>query len=155
MNTGLEGKYVLVRGTEAGVHVGVLQSLEGSTAILTEGRRLYIWKAAEKSAHLNGVANHGLSAESNVGEPVERMVVVEDVCELLLCSTEAENNLRGLSVSRGEVRMNSYGHGYGYGYGDGSGSRVLVPATVTATAPVPATTKRLGRIAPQPHSHPL
>ena len=101
MTTGLEGKYVVARGNYAGVHVGVLQSFEGKTAVLTEARRLWQWNAARNSAHLSGVANHGLAPDSNVGEPIDRMVMAEDVCELLLCSAEAEANLRAYPSKEG------------------------------------------------------
>lgn len=100
METGLIGKYVIVRCRDAGVHAGVLKASEGRSAILTDARRLHYWQAGSKSAYLSGVANHGLASESKIGESVSRIVLSED-CEIIECTEKAEQNIRGFPAHKG------------------------------------------------------
>lgn len=88
----LVGKFVIVRTSGAGVHAGVLVSLNGENGVtLNRSRRLWRWWAGE-GAFLSGVAVHGLHADtkrkgSKVGAPVD--IVISGVHELIPCSAKA------------------------------------------------------------------
>ena len=94
----LLGKYVIVRCRDAGVHCGVLKSAAGRECVLTEARRLWYWKPANRAAFLNGVANEGISKESKVGAPVAMIALTEN-CEIILCTPQAETSLRDAKVN--------------------------------------------------------
>jgi len=92
ISNGMTGKYVIVRCRDAGVHAGVLESYNGRECVLNESRRLWYWKAAN-GAFLSGVAVHGLSKESKVGDPIR--VHLTENCEIIKCSDVAEKSIRG------------------------------------------------------------
>ena len=93
MNSGLIGKYVIVRCHYAGVHAGVLVAHKGREATLVESRRLWYWKPAKKKKFLSGVAVAGLHADSKIGATVGRLHLTE-TCELIGCSDEAARSIR-------------------------------------------------------------
>lgn len=93
MDNGMIGKYVIVRCRDAGVHAGVLDGNEGREAVLTESRRLWYWKPANKQKYLSGVAIAGLHQASKIGAPLPRLHLTE-TCEIILCSPEAEASIR-------------------------------------------------------------
>lgn len=93
MNSGLIGKYVVVRCRDAGVHAGILEAHEGREALLREARRLWYWKPA-KGKFLSAVAMTGLHPESKVGMQVGRQLLTED-CEIMECSPEAAKSIQG------------------------------------------------------------
>ena len=86
------GKYVIVRCRDAGVHAGILKSRSDRQCELTESRRLWYWKVANKGAFLSGVASEGLDKRSKVGVPVD--VVLTENCELIACNEVAEKSIR-------------------------------------------------------------
>ena len=92
IDNGMLGRYVIVRCHDAGVHSGILESHSGRECVLTCARRLWYWKPA-KGAWLSSVAMHGLSDESKVGEPVDKIHLTEN-CEIILCSAEASTSIR-------------------------------------------------------------
>ena len=92
------GKYVIVRCRDAGVHCGVLESASGRECVLTDSRRLWYWKPANKAAFLSGVANHGVAPDSKIGEAVARIALTEN-CEIILCTEKAEKSLRNAKVN--------------------------------------------------------
>lgn len=87
------GKYVIVRCRDAGVHAGVLTSQTDRACELTESRRLWYWKAANKAAFLSGVATEGIDPSSNVGAPVD--ILLTENCEIIACTEQAEASIRG------------------------------------------------------------
>lgn len=87
------GKYVVVRTYSAGVHVGVLESHNGSVVTLTESKRIWSWTGANT---LNEIANHGVQKGSRVSESVVRNTL-SGAIETLECSNEGEANLRASS----------------------------------------------------------
>jgi len=93
IDTGLIGKYVIVRCRDAGVHAGVLQSHEGRECVLTEARRLWYWKPANKAAFLSGVANEGLHHDSKTGAAVSKIHLTEN-CEIIECAAKAAASIR-------------------------------------------------------------
>lgn len=94
------GKYVIVRCRDAGVHAGVLVCAQDRSCILKESRRLWYWKPAGKAAFLSGVALYGLADVSKVGEPVQ--IALTENCEIILCSTVAEQSIRSAKVNVNE-----------------------------------------------------
>jgi hypothetical protein len=99
INNGMIGKYVIVRCHDAGVHAGVLESYNGRECVLTEARRLWYWKPANKAAFLSGVATEGLHGDSKVGTPV-RIHLTEN-CEIIECTSIAEASLRAIKSHEG------------------------------------------------------
>jgi hypothetical protein len=53
------GEYVIARCCSAGVHAGVVVSVDGENVILANSRRLWSWQAKGGIA-LSGVAQHGI-----------------------------------------------------------------------------------------------
>ena len=96
----LIGKYVVVRCRDAGVHCGVLQASDGRSCVLSEARRLWYWKVRGSGDFLNAIALSGLHSESRVSAPVDLLLLTEN-CEILLCSEEAEENIRNIETYKG------------------------------------------------------
>ena len=95
-DNGMNGKYVIVRCRDAGVHAGVLVSHNGRECVLSNSRRLWYWMPADGSAFLSGVAVYGLHSDSRVGVPVLRIHITEN-CEIIECSTNAADNVMAVS----------------------------------------------------------
>ena len=91
------GKYVVVRCRDAGVHAGVLESINGRACTLKEARRLWYWKVKGAGDFLNAIALAGVHADSKLSAPVERILLTEN-CEILQCSDEAERVIRAQGV---------------------------------------------------------
>lgn len=94
-SSGFEGRYVIVRCKDAGVHAGVLVADSGRTATLKESRRLWYWKS-NKGSFLSGVARDGLDEESKVGGEVD--IHLTETCEIIPCSEIAEKSIRGIKA---------------------------------------------------------
>jgi hypothetical protein len=90
------GKFVIARGTQAGVHAGVLVSRDGAQCELKEARRLWRWRVkANAGITLSDVATYGLDKrDSRIGAAVS--VVLTEVCEFVECSKEAAENIAQL-----------------------------------------------------------
>ena len=95
------GSYVIVRCRDAGVHCGELVSYQGRECILKNARRLNRWYAAKKSFTLSGIANNGVTGDSELSEAVKEIVLTED-CEIILCSETSEKNLHNFKTHEGE-----------------------------------------------------
>jgi len=100
LNTGMIGKYVIVRCRDAGVHAGVLESTDGRACVLTEARRLWYWKVKGSGDFLNAIALAGVHKDSKLSAPVERAALTEN-CEIIQCSDEAERVIRAQAVHNG------------------------------------------------------
>lgn len=86
------GKFVVVRTSAAGVHAGILKSHSDRQCELTQSRRLWYWKVADKGAFLSGVATNGLDHKaSKVGAPVD--ILLTENCEIIACSEKAAENI--------------------------------------------------------------
>lgn len=92
LDTGMVGKYVIVRCRDAGVHAGVLESTNGRECVLNEARRLWYWKPANGAAFLSGVASEGLDDSSKVGAPIR--VALTENCEIIECTEAAATSIR-------------------------------------------------------------
>ena len=98
LDNGMIGKYVVVRCRDAGVHTGYLESHNGRECVLTNSRRLWYWKPANKQKFLSGVATDGLHDNSKVGKPVDRIHLTEN-CEIIQCSGDAEKSITGAPIN--------------------------------------------------------
>jgi hypothetical protein len=84
------GRYVVVRNINAGVHVGVLASMDGMQVTLTDARRIWSWVGANT---LNEIALHGVGAHSRVSESIPEIALTQAI-EVIPCSPSGEENLR-------------------------------------------------------------
>lgn len=84
------GRYVLCRCYSAGVHTGVLVSLDGDKAVLRNSRRLWSWKAKSGVA-LSGVAQNGL--ESGKVDTINPEIALTGVIEVIPCSDAAKESI--------------------------------------------------------------
>ncbi len=87
------GKFVIARGTQAGVHAGYLVSRNGAECELRDARRLWRWRVkANAGITLSDVAAHGLDKkDTRLGAPAS--VLMTEVCEYVECSKEAAENI--------------------------------------------------------------
>lgn len=88
------GQYCIARCYAAGVHAGIVVSVDGSTAVLKHSRRLWSWTAQEGIA-LSGVAQHGIKAEESKLDTVNPIIYLTEVCELIPCSMKAMISING------------------------------------------------------------
>ena len=86
------GQYVIARCYAAGVHAGVVESVDGENIMLKDSRRLWQWMAKDGIA-LSGVAQCGLA--SGKVDVVNPRIYLTGVCELIPCTTESEESIRG------------------------------------------------------------
>lgn len=86
------GQYVIARCYAAGVHAGVVESVDGENVILNDSRRLWQWKANSGIA-LSGVAQCGL--HNGKLDVVNPRIYLTGVCELIPCSAKSEESIRG------------------------------------------------------------
>ena len=86
------GKYVIARCYAAGVHAGIVVSVDGENVILKDSRRLWSWKAKDGIA-LSGVAQSGVQAECKI-DVVNPEIALTGVCELIPTSTAAMESIR-------------------------------------------------------------
>jgi len=100
LNSGMIGKYVIVRCRDAGVHSGILEATDGRACVLTNARRLWYWKVKGSGDFLNAIALAGVHVDSKLSAPVERIHLTEN-CEILQCSEEAERVIRAQAVHNG------------------------------------------------------
>lgn len=87
------GKYVVARCYAAGVHAGVVVSVDGENVILKDSRRLWAWKARDGVA-LSGVAQNGMRSEGKV-DTLNPEIALTGVCELIPCSVKARESIDG------------------------------------------------------------
>ena len=92
------GKYVICRSRNEGINAGKVLAADETGVILEDARRLYYHKPADKSlSWYEGVALEGLSKDSKVGAPVEK-IVAEDY-SLTVCTDKAEKSIRGAKTN--------------------------------------------------------
>lgn len=83
------GKHVIVRCSDAGVHYGVLDQVEGRDVKLSKSRRMYRWWA-KKQMTLSAVAEFGLNEEKDLKIQNElESIILFDACEIIPCSKES------------------------------------------------------------------
>ncbi len=91
------GKYVIVRTRNEGLNAGYVKALDETGIILTEARRIWYHKPAEKSqCWYEGVANLGLDKSSKLSAPVEQKIIIEDY-SITFCSKKAEKSIKEIA----------------------------------------------------------
>lgn len=89
-------KYVLVRTSGAGVHVGELVARKGDEVTLADARRIWRWDTtadAVKARTLSDVSRIGAGSQGKVSPPVGEIVIL-GVHEIITCTAEGERALR-------------------------------------------------------------
>lgn len=92
----MKKRYVIVRTYSAGVFAGYLQSRKGQEVVLTQARRLWMWKGA---ASLSQLAIDGTSNPGGCKFPCEvgRVELLQAI-EILDCTEKGEKSIKGVSV---------------------------------------------------------
>ena len=85
------GEYCIARCYAAGVHAGIVESVDGENVVLKDSRRLWSWKAQDGIA-LSGVAQNGIKSECkiDVNNPI---IYLTGVCELIPCTAKAKESI--------------------------------------------------------------
>lgn len=87
------GKYVICRSYNEGVNAGKVVALDETGVILEDARRLYYHKPADKNiSWYEGVSKSGLSDDSKVSTPREKIIV--ESYSLTVCTADAEKSIR-------------------------------------------------------------
>jgi hypothetical protein len=87
-----DGRAVIVRARDAGVHFGYLVGFDGRRVDLTNSRRLWSWMAAEDGS-LSGVAVHGIDASKSKVAAVVAKITILDACEIIDVSAHAAKTI--------------------------------------------------------------
>ena len=86
------GKFCIARCYSAGVHAGIVESVDGENVVLKDSRRLWSWKADEGVA-LSGVAQNGIIAGQSKVDVLNPVIYLTGVCELIPCTTKAVESI--------------------------------------------------------------
>jgi len=77
------GNFVIIRCEAAGVHCGILDSVDGDTVTLSKSQRLWRWHAKAGVA-LSGLAVHGLdSSKDNIIDTLIDNIMLRNWCEII------------------------------------------------------------------------
>jgi len=87
-----DGRAVIVRARDAGVHYGKLVAYEGRTVWLTNSRRLWSWTANSGIA-LSGVAMSGVNKSKSKVDVFVPNITILDACEIIDASPEAAKSI--------------------------------------------------------------
>ena len=82
------GRFVIVRTYSAGVHIGTLQSINGTEVVLSQSRRIWSWSGAFT---LSKVATEGI-ASGKLSCFVPEILLTQAI-EVIPCSAAAKENL--------------------------------------------------------------
>jgi hypothetical protein len=91
------GKFVVVRSNLAGVFIGKLVSIKGSSVILENSFRLWRWSAVD-GIGLSGVAKSGLRKDGSKIDLMAPTQIISDFVELVVSNSDAYEK-----VSKGGV----------------------------------------------------
>lgn len=87
------GEYVIVRSRNEGINAGYVVAADETGVVLGKARRLWYHKPAEVSeSWYEGVANHGLSADSKISAPVIKKVIIENY-SMTVCTEKARKSI--------------------------------------------------------------
>lgn len=96
MNNEVIGKHCIVRTYSAGVFAGILKSLDGKTAVVTDARRLWYWDGA---ASLSQLAMEGVSRPRNCKFPVAvPEVLLTEVIEVIPMTDAARRSIEQVPI---------------------------------------------------------
>ena len=87
-----DGRPVIVRARDAGVHFGKLVAYDGRTVWLEDSRRLWSWTANQGVA-LSGVAQYGIKADKSKIDTLVPSIVILDACEIIDASPDAAKSI--------------------------------------------------------------
>lgn len=87
-----DGRYVIVRARDAGVHFGKLDAYEGRTVWLTDSRRMWSW-TAQSGLALSGCAVNGINASRSKIDTQVSKIAILDACEIIDCTLEAAKTI--------------------------------------------------------------
>ena len=85
------GKYCIARCYSAGVHAGIVQSVDGENVVMSDSRRLWSWKAKDGIA-LSGVAQTGEQSGCKI-DVANPEIYLTGVCELIPCTAIAKDSI--------------------------------------------------------------
>lgn len=86
------GKHVIARCYSAGVHAGIVESVDGENVVLTDSVRLWSWKAKDGIA-LSGVAQSGLKEGKK--DTMNPVIYLTGVCELIPTTLTSMESING------------------------------------------------------------
>lgn len=87
------GEYVIVRSRNEGINAGYVVAADETGVVLGKARRLWYHKPSEVSeSWYEGVANHGLSADSKISAPVIKKVIIENY-SMTVCTEKARKSI--------------------------------------------------------------
>jgi len=89
-------QYYIIRSNGSGVWAGNILKRDGNTVTLTNARRIWYWNGARSLSQLamEGTKNPNTC---NFAMPVDE-VMIFNVLEIIKCTDEAENNIKGVSM---------------------------------------------------------
>ena len=85
------GLYVIARCYAAGVHAGIVESVDGENVILRDSVRLWSWKAKDGVA-LSGLAQNGMVKGGGKIDTLNPIIALAGVCELIPCTVVARES---------------------------------------------------------------
>lgn len=88
------GKYVIARTYSAGVHVGFLEEIDETKAILKDSQRIWKWEGAFT---LSEIAKYGLSCNSKISESVEKILLTQAI-EIIPCTKICIDSIKKTGV---------------------------------------------------------
>lgn len=91
-------KYVLVRSGDSGVHFGTLAAWDGTTALLTDSRRLWEWDTGGTGISLSEVAVCGIKQATSKITMVLPEIIILGVCEIIPCHGMAIATITGAAT---------------------------------------------------------
>ena len=87
------GQYVIVRSRIEGINAGFVAAADGTGVILNSARRLRYHKPNTLSeSWYEGVANHGVSDDTQISGTVIRKIIIEDY-SITFCTEKAQKSL--------------------------------------------------------------
>ena len=91
----LIGEYVIVRSRNEGINAGYVDAADETGIVLRDARRLWYHKPADAAeSWYEGVANHGLSADSKISAPVAIKAIIEDY-SVTVCTDKSKASIEG------------------------------------------------------------
>ena len=88
------GKFCIARCYSAGVHAGIVESVDGENVLLKDSYRLWTWKA-EDGVALSGVAQNGIVKSNSKVDVMNPLIYLTGVCELIPCTAASEKTING------------------------------------------------------------
>lgn len=86
-NSHINGKYCVIRTYSAGVHIGIVEYINGTEVYLRNARRIWSWKGAFT---LNEVATNGINKDSKLSATVNNILLTQAI-EIIPASQKAIN----------------------------------------------------------------